>query len=166
MATKLQHSIDFPCPPADFAAAVTSEQYWKDLVANVAADISELESFTATDDKVTVVLQQRVPEDKLPSIVTKVRPGDLRIARTVIWSIAGGTVSTGEFAAQVEGAPAKVHGTQTLAATATGSTVTFEGSADVAIPFVGGKVEKAIVENIIDLVTAEREYTIEWINAR
>jgi len=166
MATKLQHSIDFPCPPADFAAAVTSEQYWKDLVANVAADVSELESFKVTDDEVTVVLQQRVPEDKLPSIVTKVRPGDLHIARTVNWSLSGGTISSGTFAAVVEGAPAKVHGTQTLAATASGSTVTFDGTADVAIPFVGGKVEKAIIENITELISAEHDYTIEWINAR
>lgn len=166
MATKLQHSIDFSCPPADFAAAVTSEQYWNDLVANVAADVSELESFKVTDDEVIVVLQQRVPEDKLPSIVTKVRPGDLHIARTVVWSITDGAISTGTFAAVVEGAPAKVNGTQNLTATPSGSTVTFEGSADVAIPFVGGKVEKAIIENVTELMGAERDYTIEWLNAR
>lgn len=165
MATKLRHSIDFPCPPADFAAAVTSEQYWKDLVANVAADVSDLESFTATADEVRVVLQQRVPEDKLPSLVTKIRPGDLHIARTIIWSTAGEVVSTGTFGATVEGAPAKVKGIQTLKATATGSQVTFDGSAEVSIPFVGGKVESAITENVLQLIDAERDYTIEWINA-
>lgn len=165
MATKLRHSIDFPCPPADFAAAVTSEQYWKDLVANVAADVSDLESFTATADEVRVVLQQRVPEDKLPSLVTKIRPGDLHIARTIVWSTAGEVVSTGTFGATVEGAPAKVKGIQTLKATATGSQVTFAGSAEVSIPFVGGKVESAITENVLQLIDAERDYTIEWINA-
>ncbi len=51
MATKLHHSIDFPCPPAQFAAAVADEQYWKDLVANVAADLSDLDSFTDEGDK-------------------------------------------------------------------------------------------------------------------
>lgn len=165
MATKLRHSIDFPCPPADFAAAVTSEQYWKDLVANVAADVSELESFTATADEVRVVLQQRVPEDKLPSLVTKIRPGDLHIARTIVWSTADEVVSTGTFGATVEGAPAKVKGIQTLKATATGCQVTFDGSAEVSIPFVGGKVESAITENVLQLIDAERDYTIEWINA-
>lgn len=165
MATKLRHSIDFPCPPADFAEAVTSEQYWKDLVTNVAADVSELESFTATADEVRVVLQQRVPEDKLPSLVTKIRPGDLHIARTMVWSTAGDVVSTGTFGATVEGAPAKVKGIQTLKATATGSQVVFEGSAEVSIPFVGGKVENAIIENVLQLLDAERDYTIEWINA-
>lgn len=164
MATKLQHSIDFPCPPADFAAAVASEQYWNDLVANVAADVSELESFSATGDEVRVVLQQRVPEDKLPSLVTKIRPGDLHIARTVVWSTAGEVISAGTFGAEVDGAPAKVKGKQTLEATATGSQVVFSGSVEVSIPFVGGKIEKAIAENVLQLMDAERDYTIEWIN--
>lgn len=166
MATKLQHSIDFPCPPADFAAAVASEQYWNDLVANVAADVSELESFTATGDEVRVVMQQRVPEDKLPSLVTKIRPGDLHIARTVVWSTAGEVISTGTFGAVVDGAPAKVKGTQTLKAATGGSQVAFSGSVEVSIPFVGGKIEKAIAENVLQLMDAERDYTIEWINKR
>ncbi len=164
MATKLQHSIDFPCPPADFAAAVASEQYWKDLLANVAADASELDSFTATGDEVQVVLKQRIPEDNLPSLVTKIRPGDLHIARTVVWSTSGDVISTGTFGAKVDGAPARVNGTQTLRAAAGGSQVIFDGSVEVSIPFVGGKVEKAIAENVLQLIDAEREYTIEWIS--
>lgn len=163
MATKLQHSIDFPCPPADFAAAVASEQYWNDLVANVAADVSELGSFSATGDEVRVVLQQRVPEKNLPSVITKIRGGDLEIERTVVWSSADGEIRTGTFTADVNGAPAKVKGTQTLVATATGAQVIFEGSVEVSIPFIGGKIEKQISKEVQALIDAERDYTITWI---
>ncbi|CAM3094941.1 uncharacterized protein DUF2505 [Williamsia muralis] len=162
MATKLHHSIDFPCPPAQFAAAVADEQYWKDLVANVAADLSDLDSFTDEGDKVTVVLRQRVPEKNLPSMVTKIRPGDLEITRTVVWS--KGEAAEGAFSAVVSCAPAKVKGSQRLIATSTGCEISFDGSVEVSIPFVGGKVEKAIAENVVQLIEAEHEYTTEWIN--
>lgn len=142
---------------------MTSEQYWNDLVANVAADVSELGSFTATDSEVRAVLQQRIPEKNLPSIVTKIRSGDLEIERTVVWSTGGGEISTGTFTADVKGAPAKVKGIQTLVATATGATVTFEGSVEVSIPFIGGKVEKQIAKEVQALIEAERDYTVEWI---
>ncbi|ORM34396.1 DUF2505 domain-containing protein [Williamsia sp. 1135] len=163
MATKLRHSLDFSCPPAQFAAAITSEQYWRDLVANVAADVSELESFTATDDEVRVVLQQRVPEKNLPSVITKIRKGDLEIARTVVWSVDGDEVTNGTFSAVVTGAPAKVNGTQTLVSTATGAQVIFDGSVEVSIPFVGGKIEKQIAKEVQALIDAERDYTVNWI---
>jgi hypothetical protein len=162
MATKLHHSIDFPCPPAQFAAAVATEQYWKDLVANVAADVSDLDSFTDDGDTITIVLRQRVPEKNLPTIVTKVRPGDLEITRTVVWPKA--EAADGTFSAVVAGAPAKVNGTQKLVATSTGCEVIFTGQAEVSIPFIGGKVEKSIAENVVELIEAEREYTTEWIN--
>jgi hypothetical protein len=162
MATKLHHSIDFPCPPAQFAAAVANEQYWKDLVANVAADVSDLDSFSDDGDQVTVVLRQRVPEKNLPSMVTKIRPGDLEITRTMVWS--KGEAADGAFTAVVSGAPAKVNGTQKLIATSTGCEVSFDGVVDVSIPFVGGKVEKSIAENVVELIEAEHEYTTEWIN--
>lgn len=162
MATKLHHSIEFPCPPAQFAAAVADEQYWKDLVANVAADLSDLDSFTDEGDKVTVVLRQRVPDENLPSMVAKIRPGDLEITRTVVWS--KGEAAEGAFTAVVSGAPAKVKGSQRLIPTSTGCEISFDGSVEVSIPFIGGKVEKAIAENVVQLIEAEHEYTAEWIN--
>jgi len=162
MATKLHHCIDFSCPPAQFAAAVADEQYWKDLVANVAADLSDLDSFTDEGDKVTVVLRQRVPDENLPSMVAKIRPGDLEITRTVVWT--KGEAAEGAFTAVVSGAPAKVKGSQRLIPTSTGCEISFDGSVEVSIPFIGGKVEKAIAENVVQLIEAEHEYTTEWIS--
>lgn len=141
---------------------MADEQYWKDLVANVAADLSDLDSFTDEGDKVTVVLRQRVPDENLPSMVAKIRPGDLEITRTVVWT--KGEAAEGAFTAVVSGAPAKVKGSQRLIPTSTGCEISFDGSVEVSIPFIGGKVEKAIAENVVQLIEAEHEYTTEWIS--
>jgi hypothetical protein len=80
----------------------------------------------------------------------------------VVWT--KGEAAEGAFTAVVSGAPAKVKGSQRLIPTSTGCEISFDGSVEVSIPFIGGKVEKAIAENVVQLIEAEHEYTTEWIN--
>ena len=86
MPTKFEHSARFSAPVATVYSAFTSEEYWKERLAEVGGPIARLDDFEVRDDGVHVAMVQAVAEEFLPSIVTAVRKGDLEIDRTENWS--------------------------------------------------------------------------------
>ena len=67
---------------------------------------------------------------------------------------------TGELGASVEGAPAKIEGKQTSGGDP--SSTRYTAAVSVGIPLVGGKIEKAIAEQLNRLLDAERDETLNW----
>ncbi len=159
MASKMEHTVSYPFSVDRYWEVISSEQYWRDLLEAINSSHGKLESFEASPSGITVVMQQGVPEEKLPSMITKVRPGDLEIPRTSTFARNGSEI-TGTFAASVTGAPAKVNGT--LVMSGDPSTAKLDVDVDVSVPFVGGKIESAIIEQLVDLLDSEREQTINW----
>ena len=164
VSRRIEHSSSYPFPVAEVHAALTGEQYWRDRLAEVGGDGAALDAITPTaSGGVTVTMTQAIPEDHLPSIVTKIRPGDLIITRTETWGPLVGGRATGTFAAEVEGAPAQISGNQTLAGENGTSTIDVNGAAEVKIPLVGGKIESAIADEILRLLDREQEFTGAWL---
>lgn len=161
MASKLQHTVSYPFSTARLWAIYTTEKYWHDLVERVNGGHGHVDKVTITGDTVTVQIQQGIPADKLPSAVTKVMPGDLRIPRTNTYRLVGDRIE-GETHATVDGAPVPVD--------VTGSTVTSGDPAStdnrvevsVNLPLFGGRIEKSVVSELSALLDAEREHTVEW----
>jgi hypothetical protein len=81
MASKLQHLDSYPFSTERLWAIFTTEQYWHDLVERMNAGHGHVEKVTIAGDTVTVEMNQGIPAEKLPSAVTKIMPGDLRIPR-------------------------------------------------------------------------------------
>ena len=145
-------------------AAFTNEQYWRDRLAQVGGSNPELTDFSVSDSgTVTVAMTQSILAADLPPMVTMVRPGDLVIKRTATWAPLEGGQATGTFTAEVEGTPARVTGTQTLATVGEGSAVSYDGAAEVKIPLVGGKIESAVADEIVKLLEREDEFTGQWL---
>ncbi|NLU85143.1 DUF2505 domain-containing protein [Rhodococcus sp. HNM0569] len=164
MSRRIEHSSEYPFSVADVHSALTSEQYWRDRLAEVGGHDARLVRFEeSADGGVTVEMTQAIPEAQLPPMVTAVKPGDMIIRRTEEWSAVQGGAASGTFSAEVDGAPAGAHGTQTLAAAGSGSTVTLDAHAEVRIPLIGGRIEAAVADRILELVEGETTFTIEWI---
>ena len=159
MASPLKHSVSYPFSTDRYWEIVSSEQYWRDLLEATNSSHGTLQSFSATDTSVEVDLLQGVPEDRLPSVVTKVRPGDLEIPRKMSFTRTADGI-TGTVSASVTGAPAHVEGE--VAASGDPATATYTGEAKVGIPFVGGKIETAVIEQLVELFNNEREKTVTW----
>ncbi|MFT3899004.1 MAG: DUF2505 domain-containing protein [Gordonia sp. (in: high G+C Gram-positive bacteria)] len=159
MATNLEHTVSYPFSTDRLWAVVTTEQYWRDLLTTMSQDKGILESFRHDGDTVTVVCKQIVEESKLPSVVTKIRGGDLVIPRKSVLRRAGADI-TGDLEASVEGAPAKIVGTQVSSGDP--ATTKYTAEVSVGIPLVGGKIEKAIAEQLGRLLDAERDVTLDW----
>ncbi|MFC9896741.1 DUF2505 domain-containing protein [Nocardia sp. NPDC127579] len=161
MATPLAFTARYTHPAAAVRAALADEQYWKDRIAEVGGDNARLDSFSADGDRVRVEMVQAISAELLPPAITAVRPGDLIIPRTETW-----TGDSATFEATVEGAPAQVRGTVTLADAGTESSATVQGQIEVKIPLFGGKIEKAIQEHLTELLQSEEEFTNTWIASR
>ncbi|MYR07025.1 DUF2505 family protein [Gordonia sp. SID5947] len=159
MASTMEHAVSYPFGVQRLWEVLSTEQYWRDLLEAINSSHGKLESFEFVDDTITVAMQQGVPEEKLPSIVTKVRPGDLEIPRRSTFTLAGDQI-TGEITATVAGAPAKVDGT--LVVSGDPASATYRADVEVGVPFVGGKIEKAIIDQLVELLDSEREQTVTW----
>ncbi|MFD4368638.1 DUF2505 domain-containing protein [Rhodococcus sp. NPDC058521] len=163
MSRRIDHSSTYPFPADKVHSALTSEQYWRDRVAEVGGDGATIDEITVGDGTIAVRMRQAIAAEHLPSIVTKVRPGDLVIKRSETWAGLNDDTATGTFSASVDGAPAKISGTKRLTGAGADSVVEFEGETTVKIPIVGGKIESAIADQILHLIDKEREFTQSWL---
>jgi hypothetical protein len=161
MATKLQHPVTYPLRLERVRAAVSDRAYWEALAASVEKSPGEVKSVEVSGDRVTVELTQRIPSDKLPSVVTSLVSGDLAIERTMSWTFSD-TAADGTFRATVPGTPATTDGSFRLREDGETTVAEFDGSVTVKIPLVGGKIEKLISQNMLTLFDAERDFTVAW----
>ncbi|GAA4001703.1 DUF2505 domain-containing protein [Allokutzneria multivorans] len=165
MATSTETSHEFPFPAPALLAALTDADYLRARLAAVGGGKAELLSHESTDGESKAVLKQGVPADKLPSFVRTLINGDLVIERTERWRAAGeGAVGT--VVASVPGAPASINCSLQLRPSGTGSQLLSSLEVRVSLPFVGGKVEKAIVEQIGKLLDAENTFTLSWLTGK
>ena len=159
MASKIEHSMSYPFSTLRLWEIIAAERYWVDLIEAINAGHAVLESFKATSDEVTLALKQVIPEDQLPSVITKIRPGDMEIPRHSTFRLADGVINA-DILATVSGASAKILGTQR--ALGDPSTVTLDGEVKVGIPLIGGKIEKTIANELVALFDRERDETVTW----
>ncbi|WOC12763.1 DUF2505 domain-containing protein [Gordonia sp. MP11Mi] len=159
MSSNFEHSVTYPFSTTDYWALITTEQYWRDLLAATNSDHGSLESFTLDGDEATVVTKQGVDEANLPKAVTAVRPGDLEIPRTCVFRLSGDTI-IGRMEASVTGAPAKISGDIIISGDQ--ATAQYTGAVDVSVPFVGGRIEKAVIEQVVYLLDAEHDATVDF----
>ena len=160
MATPLAYTAQYTHPADAIRAAFADEQYWKDRIEEVGGPNARLESFRASPDhdQIEVHVVQSIPAEELPDAITSVRPGDLIIPRGE--SYAG---SSGTFTAQVEDAPAQVHGTVTLVDEGATARADIEGSVEVTVPLFGKKIERVVAEKLLELLAAETDFTNGWV---
>lgn len=163
MSTTLEHALTYSCSVEELHLAFLSEDYWRDLAAGVTGDYTTLTAAEINQVTATVTLTQIVPSEKLPSIVSKIIPGDVTIERVISWGSLEGGIAAGSTKAHVKDAPASIVGSSRLGANANGCSVTHTLETTVKIPLVGGRIEKTIGEHVLTLIDAERDFTEEWV---
>ncbi|WP_137725206.1 DUF2505 domain-containing protein [Prescottella subtropica] len=168
MSRRIEHSARYPQPVATVHAALTDERYWRARLQDVGGPGATIDEWTAGDAAVEVAMTQAVPAEHLPAIVSKIRPGDLHITRTESWGALQDGRASGTFTAAVEGVPGRLRGTLTLTAddsTGTGSLLVVDGSVEVKMPLIGGRIEEVIAGQVIELFDAEQDFTARWTAA-
>ncbi|RVW01603.1 DUF2505 domain-containing protein [Rhodococcus spongiicola] len=162
MARRIDHSAHYPHPVSTVHTALTDERYWRAWLQEVGGPGAKLDEVTVGDGTIDVAMTQSIPAEHLPSMVTKIRPGDLIITRTESWHALQGDHAEGTFSALVDGTPGRLRGTMSLTADADGSLLVMEGEVEVKLPIFGGKIESVIAEQVIELIEAENNFTARW----
>lgn len=159
MASNFEYSVSYPFGVAELWQLISSEQYWQALIERTNSELGSVESFELDGNKVTVTTKQGVAVAELPSVVTAVHPGGIEIPRTIDFVLVGDQI-IGQMSASVSGAPAKIHGDVSVVGNP--ATAVYEGNCAVTIPFVGSKIEGAVIDQLRHLLDAERDATVEY----
>lgn len=109
-------------------------------------------------------LRHSVAVEFLPSVIRRFTGGDLVLDRVETWTPAPGGGYQGTFEVTVRGLPGKLTGTQTLYDVEGGSRSTIDGSAEVPVPFVAGRIESIVNEQVNGLLDGEDEFTRRWLS--
>lgn len=164
MSRRIEHTATYVCSPAQLHAALTDRAYWTARLAEVGGTAARLDDVTLTNGGVEVALTQTIAAANLPAIVSKLKRGDLQIARTESWGPLASDAATSTMTADVQGTPATVRGASALTGDDSGTTVRTTGDAKVGVPLVGGRIEQAVVDNVLRLLDAEQRFTATWLD--
>jgi hypothetical protein len=144
--------------------AFCDKQYWLARLAGSGADGWTLDGFrVGRDGGVDVVTTQVLRADRLPGVVHQFHHGDLEIRRAETWTGLSDGKAQAAVASSIVRAPVTLEGEASLAALGERARLRFEATVEVRIPLVGGKMEKFIGTQLINLLNTEQEFTTGWI---
>ena len=110
-----------------------------------------------------------LPQDQLPSVVTRVYKSDVQITRGESWSAIAGGEATCTITASMPGTPVTLSGSAQLTphpADTGGAQMRVKGMVEVRIPMVGRQIEKVIANQLMDLATTRQHFTSSWISQK
>ncbi|MPY79228.1 MAG: DUF2505 family protein [Actinophytocola sp.] len=163
MASRIEHSSEFPYPFEQVLAAFTSESAIRQRLADIGGKDAELLAHEKSDGTVSYRMRQGIPGEKLPSVVRKVHHGDLHVEREQEWRLSGETAS-GTATASVTGVPGSIAARSELTSHGDGTVLRISGEVKVSIPLVGGKIERTIAEQVGTLLARESEHVSETLD--
>ncbi|MGC0365506.1 hypothetical protein ABH922_003490 [Rhodococcus sp. 27YEA15] len=164
MARRNDYSARYRYSAEQVYAALSDRAYWDARTAEMSRhSTTRLDSFEVTDSGFDLVIEHVLARDTLPDIAKTVLKNDLVITRAESYGTFDGS-ATGRYTASIPAGPGSLHGTIELVDTDTGSTLTTRSEAKVSIPFVGGKLEQLILDNLLDLFRTEAQITASWLS--
>ena len=150
--------------------AFGTADYWLARLAVCPVDVATLESLrgggeSGTEGTIEVVTVQSMLSKNLPALVTQLHRGDLCVRREERWGPVVDGTATAVIAGAIVDAPVSLSGTAVLSpiAGSGGARLTYRVSIQVRVPIIGGKIEKIIGTQLIDLVNAEQRFTTTWV---
>jgi carbon monoxide dehydrogenase subunit G len=163
VATSLTARLDIPADPAAAYGMLTDPEYVRDVAAATGGTDIEVSATPSDDGGATVVSRRSVPAD-VPSYARSLVGDSIRVDETrVLGPAADDGSREGTISIDFGGAPASVAGTLRLAASGAGTGLDVELTIKASVPFVGGKIEKLVAEQIH--AALDREQTVAATHA-
>ena len=169
MARRIEHRSTSEWPAGRVYEALVDIDYLKARLHELGGTHTELVEHRMTEDGVHFEVRQGVRAESLPSVMRTVFGGDLLIDRSETWRFAEEGHYTGEVAAAIPGMPGSITGSMWLRDLASPSEsqvseLVVEGRVRVNVPFVGGKIEDVVADQVQQLLAAEEQFTAEWLS--
>lgn len=168
MARRIEYRSTSEWPAERVHAALIDVECLRARLNELGGSNTELVEHQETEDGVHFEIHQAVRAESLPSVVRTVVGGDLLIDRSETWRCTSEGHYAGEVAAAIPGVPGSITGSMWLRdlASPTSATVSefvVDGTVRVNVPFVGGRVEDLVVDQVHKLLSDEVQFTSEWL---
>lgn len=146
--------------------ALRDRQYWLERLAGSGADEAVLDRMDVDDaGGVDVVTIQVLRAERLPGVVSQFHRGDLAIRREETWTPVHDARASAAVTGSIDGAPVRLTGQAVLEPRHPDpkSRLDLRATVEVRVPLVGRKLENFIGNQLIELLTAEQQFTTRWI---
>jgi uncharacterized protein DUF2505 len=165
MARRIDHRSRSRWDAHTVYTTLVDEAYLKQRLAVLGGQNPELVEHTVDSGGATIRLRHGVAAESLPQAVRVLLGGDLRIDRAETWRADPAGGYSGTVAVTIPSMPGQLGGTQRLRDTGDqGSELIVDGSVEIPIPFVGGRIEETVAGQIGSLLDSEHTFTEEWLN--
>ena len=162
MTKTFEVSVDSPITVEQVCAALGTHDYWYDRFVEFDT-ATTLDALSVNDGVIDVTTTQDLRSDSLPSFLAKIYPGNLQVRTVEVWRpVADGRV-LGDLDISVIGAPGSGRGDAILSALEIGSQLQFNGSVEIRIPLVGGRIERYVCDEFTHHIPDIQRFTTEWI---
>ena len=157
MATSLTARLDIPADPATAYRLLTDPDYVHEVAAATGGHDIDVSVTPTADGGSTVVSRRSLPAD-VPSYAKALVGDSITLSETrSIGPAAADGSREGRIVIDFGSAPASVEGTMRLAAAAGGGTgVDVELSIKASVPFVGGKIESLVADQVRAALSREQ----------
>jgi len=119
------------------------------------------------DGSATITTVRTMPTDTLPEFARSFVGATLSVRQTDEWHAPGASGNRdGTLLVEIEGTPVRMTGSLRLAADGAGTLESVDGDIKVALPLVGGKLEKMVAPAILAATSVEERTGIAWLAGR
>jgi hypothetical protein len=161
MPSRFEHRATFAAPVDDVLATLVDEAFLTARLRDIGGKSAALLEHGTSGDTVAFRLRQGVDASHLPGAVRSIISGDLVVEREERWR---GAESAGR--ATINGVPAQITSRGRLSGRGDGAELVIQAEVKVGIPLIGGKIEKAVAEQVTKLLATEAEYAEKWLAER
>ncbi len=147
----------------DVAAVMLDREYLEARLVQLGGPGAAVKEHAADEAGGRYRIRHGVDQAALPSIVSSLVTGNLIIDRTETLRREAPGRWAGEVDVRIPGTPATAAGSLRLEDTGSGSVLIVRADVTVKIPFLGGKIESVIAEQVQELLVAETAFTLEWL---
>jgi hypothetical protein len=160
----LQVTVPVPADPRTAGVMLADPAYVRAKVRASGAEEQHVDVAPGEDGAFTVTTRRSLPTDQIPPNVRAFVGSRLEVRQVEAWepAAADGT-RTGTVAVEIAGAPVRLTGTVALAATATGSGITYDGELKAHVPLFGAAVEEAAAKAVRAALQAEEGVARAWV---
>jgi carbon monoxide dehydrogenase subunit G len=156
---KFSHRIRYDATPDQVHAMLMDPDFRKEVCESATATIRYDVDIDKSDDDAVVTVEQFQPSTHIPSFARKFVGAEIEIRQTEKWSDPSGA----SLVVEIPGKPGRMTGSISLAADAAGTVETVSGDLKVAIPVVGGKLEKMVSDLLTAALRNEEKAGRVWL---
>ncbi|MCW4465130.1 DUF2505 domain-containing protein [Glutamicibacter sp. MNS18] len=140
----LNASTQMPHSTQDVITTLTDRGFAEHLTSLAKGTLTDFSVSGDTAGSFTLVSVRALPTDRVPDMAKKFVGSSVEVTQTEKWSAPDSAGNrTAAVSIAVAGVPVSVSGSESLSATADGSTFSIDAKVSSSIPFIGGKIASA-----------------------